>query len=83
MSALETIVRRCTAISQSLTQAAARCAPRARFRTALVCTIERLEARVVLSTILVTSLHDSGRGTLRAAIEKADLVVENGGSGAR
>src|SRR5271165_6896545 len=50
----------------------ARRVPGVRPRLALVCAIERLEDRVVPSTILVTSLANSGHGTLRAAIEQAD-----------
>ena len=71
MLPLNTFVRAWSAISHSLPQPAARRAPGARSRLARVCTIERLEDRVVPSTILVTSLADSGRGTLRAAIELA------------
>ena len=83
MSPLETIVRRWSAISQSLPPPAARRARGARSRLALVCAIERLEDRVVPSTILVTSLADSGRGTLRAAIEQARNRPEpSGGSDA-
>ena len=66
-------VRSWTAISRSLSQfAPARC-PHARRRL----TLERLEDRTVLSTISfislpVTSLADTGVGTLRAAITTAD-----------
>lgn len=35
--------------------------------------LEALEDRVALSTIMITGLGDSGPGTLRAAIEQADL----------
>ncbi len=41
-------------------------------RAASQCTIEILEDRRVPATIRVTSLLDSGAGTLRAAIERAD-----------
>ena len=43
------------------------------------CAIERLEGRVVPSTILVTSLADSGHGTLRAAILKANNDMHDWG----
>ena len=45
---------------------------RARRGVALPAAIERLEGRVVPSTTVVTSLQNSGRGTLRSAIEAAD-----------
>ena len=45
-------------------------APRRRKR---LWTAEALEGRALLSTIEVTSLDDSGPGTLRAAIEQANL----------
>ncbi len=38
--------------------------------------VESLDGRVLLSTITVTSLADSGPGTLRSAIEQANLVPE-------
>src|SRR5271166_1740711 len=60
----------------------ARRVPVVRRRLALVGAIERLEGRVVPATILVTSLLNSGCGTLRAAIEKANLAPNNRGSGA-
>ena len=60
----------------------ARRVPGVRRRLALVGAIERLEGRVVPATILVTSLLNSGCGTLRAAIEKANLAPNNRGSGA-
>ncbi len=41
-------------------------------RRSRVLTLELLEGRVVPSTITVTSLADSGPGTLRAAITQAD-----------
>ena len=51
--------------------------PRIRRRLALVGAIERLEGRVVPSTIWVTSVLNSGRGTLRAAIDKANLAAHD------
>ncbi len=54
----------------------ARRAPRVPRGAALGCAIERLEGRVVPSTIVVTNLHNSGRGSLRSAIETADLNRE-------
>lgn len=39
--------------------------------------IESLEGRVLLSTITVTSLADSGPGTLRGAIEQANLTPQS------
>jgi hypothetical protein len=44
-----------------------------RRRPGRACTVETLEDRVVPATITVTSLGDSGVGTLRAAIEQANL----------
>jgi len=61
----------------------ARRVPGVRPRLALVCAIERLEGRVVPSTILVTSLANSGHGTLRAAIEKADHNPNDSRGGTR
>ena len=46
--------------------------PKIRRGLVLGCELERLECRVVPSTLLVTSLQNSGHGTLRSAIEKAD-----------
>src|SRR5262245_53280477 len=34
--------------------------------------VELLENRILLSTFLVTNLHDSGPGSLRAAVQAAD-----------
>ena len=68
MSTLKAIVNGWTALSQSLPQFADARPRHSRLRL----TLEHLEGRVVPSTILVTSLLDSGRGTLRAAIEKAN-----------
>jgi hypothetical protein len=45
----------------------------ARRRSVRPCTLERLEERSLLSTITVTNTDDTGPGTLRAAIEQADL----------
>ena len=48
-----------------------RAGPRRRLTRAWL--VEPLEGRVVLATIQVTSLADTGAGTLRAAIEQANL----------
>src|SRR5271157_613857 len=79
VSRLEPIVRSWSAISRSLPQfAPARC-PHARRRPMLEC----LEDRAMLSTIpvatnlTVSSLDDSGVGTLRAAINQADTGTGN------
>jgi hypothetical protein len=47
--------------------------PRRPSRRAIGAAIECLEPRRLLSTILVTTLADSGAGTLRAAVAQADL----------
>ncbi len=72
MSALETIVRRWSAISRSLSQFTPALPPHARRRLRL--RLERLEDRTVLSSfnLPVTSLADTGPGTLRSAITEAD-----------
>jgi hypothetical protein len=75
MSRFEPIVRSWSAISRSLP--ARRPHARRRF------TLERLEERAMLSTIpvatnlTVSSLADSGVGTLRAAIMQADTGTGN------
>jgi hypothetical protein len=48
-----------------------------RHRSAFVWVIEPLEGRVVLATIPVTSVLDSGAGTLRLAIEQANLAPDH------
>ena len=68
MSPFKAIVQRWSAISRSVPQIAPARPRNCRLRLKL----ENLESRLVPSTIVVTSLLDSGRGTLRAAIEKAD-----------
>jgi hypothetical protein len=49
---------------------------RVRHRPPLVRVIEVLEGRVVPATILVTSLLDSGPGSLRAGVEQANLAPD-------
>ncbi len=51
---------------------AARCAARARPHAYSLGPIEHLEGRALLSTFAVTSLRNSGPGTLRSAIVQAD-----------
>jgi len=70
MSRFDSILRSWSAISRSLPQFAPAQRPHARRRL----TLERLEDRAMLSTISipVTSLADSGAGTLRAAITQAN-----------
>jgi|GEM_PF-3161236 len=70
MLRFESIVRSWSAISRSLPQFAPARRPHARRRPMLEC----LEKRSLLSTISlpVTSLADSGAGTLRAAITQAN-----------
>jgi hypothetical protein len=72
MAALETIVRRCSANSQSLPQFASARPRHSRRRQSI--SLERLEDRTVLSSfnLPVTSLADTGPGTLRSAIIQAD-----------
>ena len=74
MSPFEAIARRWSATSQSLPGFALARPSNARRRLKLGLKLERLEDRTVLSSfnLLVTSLADSGPGTLRAAIIKAD-----------
>ncbi len=56
---------------------------RSRLRQRRLCSggVESLDGRVLLSTIMVTSLADSGPGTLRSAIEQANSapLASNGG----
>ncbi len=75
MSDFKSIIRRWSAILHSLPRFASarpRHVPRR-------LTLEHLESRVVPATILVTSLLDSGNGTLRAAIEKANQGPSHSG----
>ena len=75
MSRFHSIVRSWSAISRSLPQFAPARRPHARRRPMLEC----LEDRALLSTIPITvsSLADSGGGTLRSAIAAADMGSTN------
>ena len=70
MPNFKAIVSLWSASSQSLAQLAPARPPHSGRRHKF--SLEHLETRVVPSTILVTSLLDSGHGTLRAAIERAN-----------
>jgi hypothetical protein len=74
MSTFKAIVRRWSAISR-LARARSCHARR-------LLTLEQLEGRAVPSTLLVTTLLDSGQGSLRAAVEAANRGASHAGAGA-
>src|SRR5271165_4597836 len=76
MSTFKTIVRRWSAVLRSRSEFAPGRPPSVSRRL----TLESLESRVVPSTILVTSLLDSGPGSLRTAIIKANRDPSHSGS---